>query len=82
MELELNHSKLITANWFYEDLSLAITRDISLGNARPACVGRLGLSVGIFRLGFVARDPPFKIVRFESCDWKLSLGIVRLGTFA
>ena len=36
---------------FDEDLSLAIFRDLSLGNARPACAGRLRLSLGICRLG-------------------------------
>ena len=44
---------------------------------RPACVGWLGLSLGMFRLGIFV-----EIVRFESFDWTCSLGIFRLGTFA
>ena len=36
---------------FDEDLSLDIFRDLSLGNARPVCADRLGLSLGIFRSG-------------------------------
>ena len=41
---------------FNEDLSLAIFRDLSLGNARRACAGRLGLSLGIVCLGTLPRD--------------------------
>ena len=62
---------------FDEDLSLAIFRDLSLGN-----LGRLAPAGWDFRLGFFAWELPFKIVRFESFDWELSLGIFRLGTFA
>ena len=40
------------------DLSLAIGGDLSLGNARPACAGRLGLSLGNFRLGTSVDDRP------------------------
>ena len=36
---------------FDEDLPLAIFGDLSLGNARPACAGRLGLTLGDFHLG-------------------------------
>ena len=42
---------ILSLESFDEDLSLAIVRDLSLGNARSACAGRLGLSLGIFRLG-------------------------------
>ena len=68
---------------FDEDLSVAIFRDLSLGNAWPACAGRLGLSLGIS-----AWELPFNIVRFEarnfclgSFAWKLSLDSFRLGSF-
>ena len=58
---------------FDENLSLAIFGDLSVGNARPACAGRLGLSLGI-----LVWKPPYKIVRLQSFDWKLSLEIFRL----
>ena len=41
---------------FDEDLSLAFFRDLSLGNAGPACA--LGLSLGIFILGISRYDSP------------------------
>ena len=41
---------------FGEDLSLAMFLDLSLGNAQPACAGRLGLSLGILRLGTSVQD--------------------------
>ena len=62
---------------FDEDLSLGMFRDLSLGN-----LGRLAPAGWDFRLESFAWELPFKIARFESVNWKLSLGIFRLGNFA
>ena len=47
---------------FDGDRSLAIFRDLLLGSARPACAGKLGLSLGMLRLGTFALN-----FRFGSC---------------
>ena len=54
----------------------------SLGIFRSETHSQLAPAGWDFRLGFFAWEFPFKIVRFESFEWKFSLGIFRLGTFA
>ena len=62
---------------FDENPPFANFRDLSLGN-----IGRLAPTDWDFGLGYFAWELPFKMVRFESFDWDLWLGIFRLGTFA
>ena len=65
-----------------EDLSLAIFGDLSLAIFRDLSLGNLGPVGWDCRLGFFAWERLFEIFHFESVDWKLSLEVFRLWTFA
>ena len=59
---------------------MKIFRLQSSGIFRLETPGQLAPAGWGLGLGFSAWELPFKIVRFKSVNWKVSVGIFRLGT--